>query len=311
MRNQLYLTDDGNQWERRVNSWLHLRYRGGQYEEVPAEHKGDFGIEGFSRDGIAYQCYAPRGPLKVKELYENQRKKITDDISKFVTRKVDLAKLFGKLKIGSWWLVVPEHRSAKLVQHATEKAELVRSKALSYVKVGFFIHIATPEDFATERQAAIVKGLEALQLEESEVALAEVKDWADKNDQFVQILDRKIQAYSGETRKTKISDLRDQWIERFIASENTLNKMQIASPDIWEEFRALKNRKEKALFTKYSINAAASDVLLGTLDQLRQDILARLPNLDPARAEELSMGTVAEWLHQCPLDFPDGTKTEQ
>src|SRR5262245_44850065 len=142
MVNEPHLSDDGNQWERRVNGWLHLRYPGGRYEEVPAEHKGDYGIEGFSRDGIAYQCYAPRGPLKVKELYENQRRKLTEDINKFINRKADLGKLFGDLKIKSWCLVVPDHRSAKLVQHATEKAQLVQSKSLPYVAPGFFIHIA-------------------------------------------------------------------------------------------------------------------------------------------------------------------------
>ena len=54
-----YLGDDGTTWERRVKTWLRLRYPGGDFEEVPADHGGDWGIEGFSRDGIAYQCYAP------------------------------------------------------------------------------------------------------------------------------------------------------------------------------------------------------------------------------------------------------------
>jgi len=304
--NNSYLTYDGNEWERRVFSWLHLKYPGGQFEEVPAEHHGDFGIDGFSRDGIAYQCYAPQTPLKVKELYENQRNKMNQDIDKFIDNHKDLSKLFGTLKIESWWFVVPQHRSAKLVQHATSKASLVKSKRLPYVGDNFHIHIATGEDFAVERQAAITKRVEALQLEETEVPEMEVQDWADKNDQFVQVLDRKIRAYSGETRESKIRSLRDKWIERFIAGENTLKKMQTDFPDIWEEFRVLKKRRENGLFTKYSTATAGAAVLTETLDQFKAEIENNLPNL-VSLADELSVATVAEWLLQCPLDFPDAS----
>ena len=118
---------DGNNWERRVKAWLRLRHPG-TFEEVPSDHHGDFGIEGFSRDGIAYQCYAQKSVLKTKDLYENQRNKITEDINKFINNSDELTKLFKDLKIHSWWLVVPEHKSGKLVQHASEKAALVRSK---------------------------------------------------------------------------------------------------------------------------------------------------------------------------------------
>lgn len=305
-----YLTYDGNEWERRVLTWLHLRYPGGEFEEVPAEHHGDFGLDGFSRDGIAYQCSAPQTPLKVKELFENQRNKMNKDIDKFIENEKDLLEVFGTLKIKSWWFVVPQHRSSKLLQHATSKASFVQSKCLPYVETNFHIHIATGEDFAIERQATVKMRVASLQLVESEVLEVEVQDWADQNDQFVTVLDRKIRAYSGETREQKIRSLRDQWIERFIAGENTLKKMQIDYPDIWQEFRALKKRREKGLFTKYSTATAGTLVLQETLNQFRSEIEDNLPNL-VGRAEELSVATVAEWLLQCPLDFPDGTPTNQ
>jgi hypothetical protein len=310
MTTESYLSDDGNAWERRVKIWLRLRYPGGLFEEVPAEHHGDYGVEGFSRDGIAYQCYAPKGRLRTKDLYENQRDKINKDINKFINNKDELLKLFGSVAISSWWLVVPEHKSSKLVQHATDKAAYVRSLGLPYVAKDFHIHIATAEDFAVERQAAIRKGVEALQLEETEVAEGEVQDWADKNDALVKVLDRKIRAYSGETRAAKIEELRDGWIESFIAAENTLKKMQRKYADVWEEFRALKKRKERVLFAKYSTHAAAHEVLAQTIGELRVEIENKVPNLSSEKVQELSLGTVAEWLHQCPLDFPNGSNEE-
>jgi hypothetical protein len=296
---------DGNNWERRVKAWLRLRHPG-TFEEVPSDHHGDFGIEGFSRDGIAYQCYAPKSVLKTKDLYENQRNKITEDINKFINNSGELAKLFKDLKIHSWWLVVPEHKSGKLVQHASEKAALVRSKKLPYVADNFQIHIADVAEFEVERQAAIRKGVEALQIEDAEIGDDQIADWADQNDDFVKTLDRKIRAYSGETGPEKIEELRNQWIESFIAAENTLKRVQIRYADIWEDLRKLKKKREKLLFTKYSKYAAAYEVLTATVGELRVEIEKKIPNLPTDKAEELSLGTVAEWLHQCPLDFPNG-----
>lgn len=296
---------DGNEWERRVKRWLRLRYPGGEFEDVPAEHSGDFGLEGFSRDGIAYQCYAPRTPLKVKELYENQRNKMTEDVRKFIEGKNNLMRLFGPLKIKSWWLVVSEHRSAKLIQHATSKAKEVREAGLSYVTPDFSIHVATAEDFAMEREAAIRQGVEALKLDETEVNADQVREWADSNDDLVNKLDRKIIAYSEEHRPERVRDLREKWITSFITAENMLKKLQVAYPSIWMSLAELMRRKETRLYLKYSSARASVDVLKETIEEVRCDILRRVPNLDDGHAEDVAVGTVAEWLHRCPLDFPD------
>ena len=295
---------DGNDWERKVKHWLRLRYPDGRFEEVPAEHQGDFGIEGFSRDGIAYQCYAPNGPLKVGELYENQRTKITDDIKKFIERKAELLKLFGELKIKSWWLVVPQHRSGKLVQHASLKTQEVKLANLPYVTSDFYIHIAVPDDFAVEREAAIKKGIEALHLECEEVEPVHIQEWAGNNDAFTNKLDQKIKAYSGESVDEKVRSLRENWIGSFIKAENLLKKLEATYPVVWEDFRAVKQRRENKLFLKYNHDSAPSLVLQQTIDELKAELVVKVPNLDSGQAEDIAIGTVSEWLHRCPLNFP-------
>ena len=61
---------DGNEWQQLICRLLIHRY-GLQFEMVPDGHGGDLGIEGFSRDGCAYQCYAPDEPISVAERYIN------------------------------------------------------------------------------------------------------------------------------------------------------------------------------------------------------------------------------------------------
>jgi hypothetical protein len=295
---------DGNEWERKVKHWLRLRYPDGRFEEVPAAHHGDFGIEGFSRDGIAYQCYAPQSALKVAELYENQRIKITNDIKKFIERKDELSRLFGGVVIKSWWLIVPQHRSGKLVQHASAKAKEVMQANLSYVSPDFYIHIATADDFAAEREAAIRIGVEALQLDCEDVHPTHVQEWAGNNDAFTNKLDQKIKAYSGELEDTKLRNLRESWIASFIKAENLLKKLKATAPGVWEQFRGVKQRREDKLYLKYNRASAPSQVLDQTIVELKKELLDKVPNLGGDQAEDIAVGTVSEWLHRCPLNFP-------
>ena len=96
---------DGNAWERHCLNLLRMRYKAsGQFEIVPAFHGGDLGIEGFSHDGCAYQCYAPRGPLPIKDRYESQRRKLTEDVVKLETNQSELRAILDGVVIR----IIPE-----------------------------------------------------------------------------------------------------------------------------------------------------------------------------------------------------------
>ena len=55
---QQYLSS-GEEWEKLCNSCYRIRYQEQGYQEIPAKYKGDGGIEGFTKNGIVYQCYCP------------------------------------------------------------------------------------------------------------------------------------------------------------------------------------------------------------------------------------------------------------
>ena len=133
---------NGDDWQDRVKCWLSIRHKE-DWVAVPDGHGGDFGIEGFSRSGYAYQCYCADGPLGVLALYEKQRDKMTADLRKFVENADDLKKVFGTTKIKRWILVVPKHQSSKLNQHATAKAVEIVNTGLDYLDGDFQVHIQT------------------------------------------------------------------------------------------------------------------------------------------------------------------------
>lgn len=52
---QSYL--NGNAWEKLCDSCYRSRYQENGYQELPAAVGGDGGIEGYTMNGIVYQCY--------------------------------------------------------------------------------------------------------------------------------------------------------------------------------------------------------------------------------------------------------------
>jgi len=85
---------DGHEWQAFILQLLYLRY-GADLIEVPDEYMGDHGIEAFSLDGCAFQCYAPEGPHDVAALSRKHKRKITRDLNKFKTNRKELLKIFG------------------------------------------------------------------------------------------------------------------------------------------------------------------------------------------------------------------------
>jgi hypothetical protein len=68
---------------------------------------GDYGIEGWTADGHAFQCYCPEKDYTQDELYEALRRKITADIPKLQRNAKQIAARIGATRIRSWLFVTP------------------------------------------------------------------------------------------------------------------------------------------------------------------------------------------------------------
>jgi hypothetical protein len=121
---------NGDRWEeyalRRLRD-KHVFDGPTEFVSVPAAHKGDLGIDAFTRSGgIVYQCYAAEDYANAKDLYEHQLKKVTEDLAKLFdpSKASEIQELIGPdAVITRWILVVPQHRSRLLIQHCNKKAK--------------------------------------------------------------------------------------------------------------------------------------------------------------------------------------------
>lgn len=302
--NQAIKSWDGKVWEQHVKSLVRLRHGYGNYTDVPDGHGGDFGIECFSHDGCAYQCYAPKEPLDAKALHEHIISKINDDIHKFKSNEVDLEKILKPTKISRWILVVPRHESAKSVQHCTKKSQEVLDSKLSYVAPEFRVLIQTEQEFAAELKQLVDSGIEKLALDTGNIDASAVDGWATSHDKLIQILETKIKKLKPQIPDDDIARLRDQFIRYYIAGQNALEKMRSSYPEMWESATKTKRQREDYLVIETQL---ADGEPISAFNKEKDALVAAFSKamigLDEASAKALAFEALSDWMLRCPLDF--------
>jgi len=106
---------DGDKWEKLCQICFHLNYKNEGYQEVKAT-PGDFGIEGFTKQGKVFQCYCPDEQYSTNELYIKHRDKITKDLKKLQRYEKQLKKYLGNVKIKIWYFVTPLYGKNKIIE---------------------------------------------------------------------------------------------------------------------------------------------------------------------------------------------------
>lgn len=254
-------TWEGNEWQEHVQLLLKHHYGPGQYQEVADRDRGDFGIEGFSRDGCVYQCYAAVEPLTTDELYNKQRTKITNDIGKFIRNKSELLKTFGPTKISRWILMVPRYESARLIQHAEKKAQEVRQASLPYVATDFYIHIATEEEFAAELAALVNAGTALVDIVPGTVERERVHQWLSDEDN-VTLVDN-LRQKTAKLPSLREAEDRDKFasemVRHFLAGQTVLSNLHDSYPDVWRSILRCKNGREQFLATESLLNGGTAN----------------------------------------------------
>ena len=297
--------DSPEEWQERTILLLKRRYGATGFQEIPDRDRGDYGLEGFARDGSVYQCYSAEEPLSTNDLYAKQRNKITKDLSKFKDNKDDLIKIFGPTKISFWVLVVPRWESKDLLKHAEKKAEEIRNANLPYVADNFFIHIATEEYFAAERQLLLGLGLAKIQMYPDELETTTIEDWSGENDGLVKTLDYKIEKLNPSLDKNGKLQLRDKFIGHYIEGQNVLEKLHSEYSDLYEAVKRLKTNRKKFLETSSQIpTGIPADTFNRALSEFKNELTDEVKGLSNNTIETLSYEAVSDWLLRCPLDFP-------
>lgn len=298
------------EWQELVIKLLGLKFGIGTFVEIPDTVHGDCGLEGFTRCGKAFQCYAAEEPLETAELTRKQKAKISADVAKLIKNQQALVGLLGPTVIEQWILVVPRWEDKALLAFAELKMADLRAANLAFISPKIVPSICTGEDFAIERQQLIQAGRESLRIDAGFAAPAAVEDWVTGNDQLVAQLYRKVLAIRpGDEQGAR--KLRDLFVQHFLDGQNALAKLRTDFPDLYEAVDRIKKDKEHFLATaSLSTPALPPDHLKQTTAALESDIAAKLNGLDRFNVQQFVHEAIADWLLRCPLDFPNSSRHE-
>ncbi|MEU0155499.1 hypothetical protein [Micromonospora fulviviridis] len=295
--------DPGNDFEQRFFGLLRRRYSAEDLVFIPADMGGDCGIEGYSRDGVAYQCYADRDSLTLRHRTDKQIAKLNRDTLKLQKYEERLSEILGTTKIGAYILGVPEYHAAELISHANKRAELVKSWNLPFIEPDFVIGIKTPTDYPAELSAALAdRAAEAL------IPAAAVDD--DSVDRFhhetpglVTVLDEKLSVMQGVVRD--IPALRRRFVRSFLRKEALMHSLK-AWPHTWEAVERRRiARQEEIEFDNDLSSDPAQRRVRDLIHQYREELLSFAGGLRYDDANVIAYGQVGGWLMECPLELRD------
>lgn len=293
----------GDEWQEHIVRLLRARYsEPGMFQEMPSRDKGDLGLEGFSRDGICYQCYAPEPPYDVKDLYEKQRGKITADIGKFIKNKSSLAAVFGELKIKRWLLVVPQFLSTKLLGHCTKKRAEVLSAHLPYVDGQFEIGVITDSEFEAElcKLASIRAYLHDVSAPVPDTA--EVQGFSAENVSLIANIEGKAAKLSKLDSPHKISEFATRMVKHYLRGESAISALRERDPEQFESLLRCKQSKEDSLEIQTMVQTGDASTVRQTFEEFKLDVQTNV-SVSPHSADLIAWSAVADWLLRCPLDF--------
>jgi hypothetical protein len=290
-------------WQSHCDLLLNLHYQF-DYQRVPDSVRGDLGIEGYSRDGCLYQCYAAEPGLTHKQLYERQRDKMTVDLGKLVDNAADLEKLLGGLTIRRWVFLVPRFEGRDVLVHAGAKSADIRGRALAFVSEDFQVVVTDDSRFAAEKARLGDPDTFRLSLSVAEPAEEDLTRWEEGQSTLLDNLTRKLNLMSNLSSEREA--LRRQVIRHYLQIQSLDASLNVSYTGLWLRLNSLRSSIEATLPGDVLLRQEAP---MSVTKQLVADYAARVERDCPLlvlQSRLIAWGVVASWLLECNLDFERG-----
>lgn len=297
----------GDTWEEFCQTCFKIKYESDGYQEMPV-WQGDLGIEGFTRNGILFQCYCPDEEYAADELYDKQRDKITRDLSKLIKNKKDLQKYLGGNKICKWIFVTPGYKKRDIVLHCQEKAKEYRDMKLDYFDESFDVLIYDIDFFAEEIPIAINYTGRKLEINpDFEQTSSEISDWSKQEIYLTENAIRKNGHRVKEgvhDRDGKINRLTQNIVSSFLNGNSIIKTLSERFPKDYEKFVRVVAIFEKQVEDRCIVNDGNCNQLYKEISiDLKVMLKESFPYFESLTTERLAEQVLADWILRCPIDF--------
>ena len=306
-------TQSGDKWEELINRCYRIRYQKEGFQEIPANYKGDGGIEGFTNSGIVYQCYCPEKAYSDDELHNHLRDKMHKDISKFINPEYEkVLKGMGIHDVCEWHLVIPEYKDKRILSYKTTQEKRVldykqeHPKQCDYIADNFKIYIKVAEDFMDEINRIIRNGESCcvgLELSDKNII-----DWGKCESDKSNNIKRKIKAVMNgvDDNDQDYQDMVGEFLESYMLSIVHMDEIRREDIVLYEQFLKLKQSYKKRVEIKTKIRSDHSmnrEVFFEIMDEFKGRLNNEFNFLTEESRDELLYDTLGEWLADCPMQF--------
>lgn len=304
---------DGDAWEDLCVRCYRMKYQGQHYVAIPAVHKGDAGIEGYTKTGIVHQCYCPERDYSDNELYDHQRDKLSADIKKLL-ENASRMQLLGIPVIHEWHFNIPEYKDSRILAHATAKQAEVLSKksknpsACSHIAEDFQIIIKIAKDLAPE-----ISNILRTTITNSRLNLAvqhsSSPDWSQCDSAKIENIRRKIKAvmHVDDDSDPALNKVIGLYVDYYISGMENMANLRISFPEIYEDLyrleQSFKNEVSiKTLMnTDHSMNQSVFTTILTDFGEKLEKEFSTIFN--QASIAEIKQDLIASWLADCSMEF--------
>ncbi len=296
----------GPTWQQHINELLHIHHllNNSTYYEVPDKVGGDGGLEGFSSDGHAYQCYCDEESVSTAHRASKQKDKITEDLKKLKIYETFWKSMLRDIKLKMWHLVVPVLDDKDVLKHARAKAAELRKLNVSILHSKFDGTVRTDTSFPEAYSRVMSQCPTTIKVATEDVDSTHVATFETAQTNFVSNIDRKILLLAPQKSDDERIVLRRLFLDYHLRGSNLLAKIQSDSPPLWESLTAFTQEQEAAIRIESMISSnGAAPRLSSTREALEVKIQKVAPKLNQNHIFTLSWSTVAAWLGECPLDF--------
>ncbi|MFE0022297.1 hypothetical protein [Amycolatopsis sp. NPDC059021] len=295
--------DPGDAFEEQCWGLLRRKYKVEEIQYLPADMGGDCGIEGYSTDGVVYQCYADRDSLSLRARTDKQKDKLYTDTEKLRKYKDRLLSVLDGLKVKHYFLMVPEFHAVELVAYANKRAKTVREYNLPFIDEKFAIRIKTPKDYPAELSAALRDNLAKAVVPDPVVEDVDVQVFHDETPKLVENMDTKLAVLKGYDPSANTVSLRNKLIKAFLAKEQIMEGLK-EWPGTWEAVEVRRRLRQDGLELENELDSSApSQRLMKLIGDYGLDLEDKVGGISEIDAKKLSMGQAGEWLLRCPLRF--------
>jgi hypothetical protein len=291
-------------WELFALGLLHCRHGALNVHKVPSKDKGDLGIDYYcTADSVAYQCYAVEEPIAVAQRAKKQKDKITKDLGKLQKYNKIVSKLFLSAPIKRWILLSPIHDSKEVNIHCSNKTIELRAKSLPYLDPSFEVAIHDQAIFGGDALNLNIAQLSMVKLNIPEPTGSQIDVWqAGSKDLLANARHKLLKRTTAEKLQDAVADATRLYLQHTALME----ALRSSAPELHDKLSsAIASRRRQLEFAGPKGGTTPNGILNAEIENLEGVVKDAAPNLSAENVDQIVLGTMSEWIMQCPLDFPD------